>query len=232
MEQFIANILGNPQSAGLILVLLLSYLGGVVTSFSPCIFPMIPITFTVISSVNAEKVRIKPWIIVLIFGFGISVAYVSLGLIAVLTGSIFGSFNQSPWLRVLLANLFLVIGLNTMGWVRFPEFRAGTKQRANSVASIFLLGIFAGFTLSPCTLPVLSVILVYAASKGLVTGVLMLFMYAWGYNTLLLLIGLFGNTFRSRLPKSGNWLHIVEVLIFLLCLGIAEWLLVQSGSLF
>jgi len=192
---------------------------------------MIPITFTVISSVNAEKVRFKPWVIVLLFGLGISVAYVTLGLIAVMTGAIFGSFNQSPWMRVLLANLFLVIGLNTMGWVRLPEFRAGNLQKINSIASIFLLGIFSGFTLSPCTLPVLSVILVYAASKGLITGILMLFLYAWGYNTILLLIGFFGNAFRSRLPKNGSWLHIVEWIIFLLCLGIAEWLLFQAGGL-
>ncbi len=232
MEQFIANILGNPQNSGIFLALILAYLGGVITSFSPCIFPMIPITFTVISSVNADKVRFKPWAIVMLFGLGISVAYVSLGLIAILTGSIFGSFNQSPWLRILLANLFLVIGLNTMGWVKLPEIRAGSLHKVNSVTSIFLLGIFSGFTLSPCTLPVLSVILVYAASKGLATGVLMLFLYAWGYNTILLLIGFFGNAFRNRLPKNGNWLHGVEILIFILCLGIAEWLFVQAGSLF
>lgn len=232
MEQFIANILGHPENLGLILALVLSYVGGVITSFSPCIFPMIPITFAVISSVNAEKVRFKPWVIVMIFGLGISAAYVSLGLIAVLTGSIFGSFNQNPWLRVLLANLFIVIGFNTMGWVKLPEVRAGGMQKANSMISIFILGILSGFTLSPCTLPVLSVVLVYASTKSILVGCLMLFLYAWGYNTILLLIGFFGNAFRARLPKSGGWLHMVEIAIFLLCLGIAEWLLVQAGSLF
>ena len=232
MEEFIANFLGHPETTGLLLALFLAYVGGIITSFSPCIFPMIPITFTVISSVNPEKVCFKPWQTVLIFGLGISLAYVLLGLIAVLTGSIFGSFNQNPWIRLVLANVFIIIGFNTMGWIKLPQFQANTQQPINSVASIFLLGLFSGFTLSPCTLPVLSVILLFAANKGLLMGALMLWCYAWGYNTLLLFIGLFGNTFRTKIPKSGNWLHTVEFVIFLLCLAIGEWLLIQAGSLF
>ncbi len=232
MEEFIARILGNPQSTGIIMALLLSYVGGVVTSFSPCIFPMIPVTFGVITGINAEQMRFKPWQIVLVFGLGISAAYVALGLIAVLTGSIFGSFNQNPWMRLILANVFIVIALNTMGWISLPSIRSGGAQKANSILSVFILGIVSGFSLSPCTLPVLSVILLYAANKGLLIGSLMLFLYAWGYNTLLLLIGFFGNSFRTILPKSGKWLHAYEIAVALMCLILAQWLIIQAGALF
>lgn len=213
-----------------LIAVILVYLGGVMTSFTPCIFPMIPITFTVLSSVNTRPRKYGSLLAVLTYGMGLSLAYAAIGIVAVLSGGIFGSFFQTIWVKIFIANLFMLIGFNTMGWVRLPQVHFQRRQ-LHSMFSVFTLGFVSGFTLSPCTLPLLSVVLSFAAGKSVLMGAFLLWVYAWGFFTILLLLGLFGNRFRNRLPKSGNWLRGVELVLFLLCLAVAEYFLIQAGSL-
>ena len=146
-----------------------------------------------------------------------------------LSKGIFGSFLQSVWVKIAIANVFFMIALNTMGWFRLPQVYVN-NLKVNSKGALVLYGFLTGFTMSPCTLPVLSLVLAFAAQNSLIVGASLLWVYAWGFFSLLFLVAIFGTNFKNKMPKSGPWLRKVEVVLFVLCFGIGEWFLIASGG--
>jgi len=150
-------------------------------------------------------------------------------MIAVLTKGIFGSFLHNIWIKIAIANLFFVIAFNTMGWIRIPQVYLN-NMKLQSKSSLVLFGFLTGFTLSPCTMPVLAIVLAFSSQSSLLIGSLMLWVYSWGFFSILLLVALFGAEFKKKIPKSGPWLRKIEWALFILCLGIGEWFLLTSGG--
>lgn len=229
MNEWLTTLLQLNSISSIALSIFVAYLCGVITSLTPCIFPMIPMTLSVITSVGGKETsfaeRLKT---LLIYGSGLSLSYVTLGIIAVLGGGFFGSISQSLWVKILIANIFFLIALNTMGWIQLPQFHKNGKP-TQSKWSLLGFGYFTGFSLSPCTLPALAVVLAFASQTNLVMGSILLWAYAWGFFTLLLLLGLFGLSFKNKLPKSGPWLRRIEWLLFVICMAIGEWILLSIG---
>ncbi|MDA1354325.1 MAG: sulfite exporter TauE/SafE family protein [bacterium] len=228
MIQHLQTLLLSGSQGGLLMPLLVTFLGGVFTSFTPCIFPMIPITFSIITATKESKRH--PILSVLLFGFGLSLAYVALGAIAVASGGIFGSFLQYPWIKIAVANVFFLLAFNSVGWLTLPQKHI-QKAKINSPFSLIIFGALTGLTMSPCTLPILAIILAYAATQSLINGMLLLWVYAWGFFAILLLIAFFGESAKTKLPKSGNWLSVTKWAMFALCFAVGQWFLMQAGGL-
>jgi cytochrome c-type biogenesis protein len=210
-------------------VMLLIYLGGVATSFTPCIFPMIPITFAILGK-GAEEGEDKSRLTkrVLAYGFGVAMSFVSLGVVAVLSRSMFGAITQHILFKIFAANLFIFIGLSTLGVVSLPQINFG-KKNYQSFWGLFFVGLTAGLSLSPCTIPILAVVLGFAAQTSLIVGSLMMWMYAWGFMTLILLLTLFGRKALDRVLTNKRYMHVMDKILALLCFGVAEWLLLMAG---
>src|SRR5258705_1038987 len=97
---------------------------GVVTSLNPCIYPMIPITAGTLAGVDAQgRTRRRTVGLTLTYVTGLALFYAVLGLIAGLSGSLFGSIGSSPWARLVIGNVLLVFALAMLDVIpiRVPE---------------------------------------------------------------------------------------------------------------
>ena len=200
--------------SNLILAFISVFLAGILTSFTPCIFPMLPITVSVLGY-NAEKnSRMQNLSRALAYVFGIAITYSSLGVLAALTGSIFGSMLTNKYVLGGLVLLFFAMALSMWGVfeMQSPAFirnRLGTGK-TKGLGGAFMMGLAAGIVASPCVGPVLVSILTFVSTtKNVLLGFSLLFTFALGLGMLFITIGLFSSTLR-RLPKSGAWMEAIK----------------------
>ncbi len=191
------------------------FFAGVLTSFTPCIFPLIPITIAVLSSGSGRKSRRHGFILSLFYVFGIAMTYALLGLVAASTGALFGQFLGHPAVITGLAVFFVALGLSMLGWftIGTPHFIAKyfhAHRTKGGFIGAFFAGALAGIVASPCVGPVLAAILSYVAqTQDLLFGFGLLFVFALGLGQLFLLIGTFSDV-KKLLPKSGAWMNFVK----------------------
>src|SRR6476469_7182862 len=92
----------------------LLFVAGVLTSLTPCIYPMIPITAAIVggqTAGGARAARWRPLLLSLTYALGLAVVYSALGLFAGLTGTLFGTISTNPWLYFAMANLLVIAAL-------------------------------------------------------------------------------------------------------------------------
>jgi len=188
-----------------------AFFGGLLASFTPCVYPLIPITVGYIVG-NAQNSRIKGFLLSLFYVTGISVTYSFLGILAVLTGRIFGEFSVNPVVNLISGLLILIFGLSMFDLFHF-NFAFNLKPPVHRKRNYFfalLLGLISGLMISPCLTPILGAILAYlSTTKNIFYGGFLLLSFSYGMGLLFILIGTFGAGF-ARLPKAGNWMLIIK----------------------
>lgn len=200
--------LGSSIFAGLIFV----FFAGLFTSFTPCIFPMIPITLAVLGNHSQNKSRLQNFITSLVYVLGIATTYSILGLIAASTGGLFGASLGSPIVLSVVCAIFLAMALSMYGLfeIQVPAFirnRLGRTSQKQNLGGAYLTGMFAGIVASPCVGPVLVAILTYVAStQNKFLGFIYLFTYALGLGLIFIALGLSNQLIKS-LPRSGAWMN-------------------------
>ena len=220
----ISERLASALEKGSIVAFLLVFLGGFLTSFTPCVYPMIPITIAVIGA-QAGGGRLKGFTLSLFYVLGLATMFTALGVIAAKTGALFGSLAQHPVTLAVIGAIFFFMGLSMLGFytVRVPS-SVQTKlqgKRRSGFLGAYLTGVVAGVVVSPCVSPLLVVILTWVAKTGsLALGVGLLFSFALGLGVLFILIGTFSGVLKS-LPKSGGWMEVVEHAFGILLVGLA-----------
>lgn len=206
------NLAGNP------LDFLLAFFGGILLSFTPCVYPLIPISLGYMG-VRAEGSKIKGLTLSLVYVTGIAVTYSILGLVASLGGSFFGEFSVNPKTRILVGLVIVGFGLSMLDFFHLwmPNLIKLPAAKKQGYFSALVLGLCSGLIVSPCVSPVLGSILVYiAAKKNIFYGSVLLFSFAYGMGFLLILVGTFSSVLLN-LPRSGRWmLYIKKVLAFIL----------------
>jgi thiol:disulfide interchange protein DsbD len=207
---------------------------GVLTSLNPCIYPMIPITASVISgTARPETGKGRTVGLTLVYALGLAVVYASLGLLAGLSGTIFGSISANPWALLAVGNLLLLFALFMLDVFPVPVPRrlmdwAG-GQEGGSYGAVFLLGAGSGVVAAPCGAPAFAAVLTWvAASQAGVMGFLYLFVFSLGMTTLLIGVGLSSGV-AAALPRSGVWMARIKTLSGLVLLGMAEYYFVRAG---
>ncbi len=215
------------------------FIAGVLTSLTPCIYPMIPITAAIVggSSVgDAPRPRARTVLLTFAYVIGLATAYASLGLFAGLSGTMFGSVSTNPWLYFVMANLLVIASLAMLDVipVRLPAAvlaRASTAGEGGKVSGALIMGAVSGLVAAPCSAPVMAAVLTWVtATKSGVLGFIYLFVFSLGMCTLLVLVGLFSGGL-ARLPRAGEWMVWVKRLFALIMLGVAEYYFVQMGQL-
>lgn len=188
-----------------------AFIGGVGVSLTPCIYPLIPITADYIGVKGAGS-RFKGFTLSFIYVTGIAVTYTVLGLLASLTGSIFGEISTNPLTHIIVGGIIVWFGFSMLGLfaIRLPARVKLHNHKKEDYFSTFLLGVSSGMVASPCLTPVLGTILVYLTTKkNLVYGAALLFSFAYGMGLVLILIGTF-SAFLINLPKLGRWMEYIK----------------------
>ncbi|MGH7582749.1 MAG: cytochrome c biogenesis protein CcdA [Gemmatimonadales bacterium] len=213
------------------------YGGGVATSLTPCIYPMIPITAAVVGSQSAGgSSRGRVAALTAAYVLGLALFYALLGLFAGLTGTLFGSISTNPWLYLLLANLLAAFGLMMLDVLPVPVppawvARAALLEGGGRYAGAFTMGAASGLVAAPCGAPVLATLLTWvAATKSASLGFIYLFAFSLGMCSLLVVVGLASGG-AVRIPRSGPWLLWVKRALAVMMFAMAEYFLVQMGGL-
>jgi cytochrome c-type biogenesis protein len=226
--------LSETLSQSPVLALATLFGAGVLTSLTPCIYPMIPITASVLAGTtdeDAPKSRVVG--LTLTYVLGLALLYATVGLIAGLSGTLFGTVSASPWARFAIANVLLVFGLAML-----DVFPLAAPKRllawagglgGGSYPAVFLLGATSGIVAAPCGAPAFAVVLTWvAATQAGVMGFFYLFVFSLGMTALLVGVGLFSG-FGAALPSSGPWMIWIKRVASVIMLGMAEYYFVQVG---
>jgi len=199
------HLSGNPLDFGLV------FLGGITLSFTPCVYPLIPVTASYIG-ITAGGSKLKGFGLSLVYVTGIAITYACLGLAASLTGKLFGTVSAHPAARIIVGVAFFLFGLSMFKVfaLYFPQIAPLQKAGKKNIVSILLLGLTSGLIASPCVSPVLGAILVHIGSThNIVYGMTLLLTFAYGLGLSLIIVGTF-STMILHLPRSGSWMMLVE----------------------
>jgi len=210
------------------------FLSGLVVSFTPCLYPVMPLTASYIARANTRGTHLKGFILSLIYVFGLALTYSALAVIAALTGRFFGFVQNHPLTYLAVAGILVVFGLIMLNVIRLPQggIHVQEKIHPTNIVTVLLFGMTAGLVVSPCVAPVLGALLIYTASQqNIIRAVILLFIFSYGMGASLILVGTFSG-FLSRLPRSGPWLLRIQQI----CAGVlflsAGYFLIQAARLF
>jgi len=207
---------------------------GVIVSFTPCVYPVIPIVVGFIAGANTQGTKLKGFVLSCIYVLGMAVTYSALAIIAVLTGQLFGHFQNNPYVFIVVSCILVVFGLVMIDVISFPVFGSGlySKIRKRGFWAVFLFGMVSGLIVGPCTAPVLGTLLLYVGSKqNLIHAISLVFVFAYGVGFSLILAGTFSG-FLARLPKSGIWLLRIKQASAVILFAAAVYFLIHGILLF
>lgn len=197
-----------------------AFLGGVGISFTPCVYPLIPVVIGYIG-IKAGTTKFRGFSLSLTYVTGIAVTYSLLGLFASLTGRLFGAISSAPLTYIIVGLVLIFFGLSMLEVfnLALPRLIRLPVLKERNYFSIFLLGLSSGLIIGPCTAPALGAILVYLATKKNVAyGMTVLFSFAFGMGLVLILAGTFGSILVN-LPKAGKWLVYIKRLGAVILIG-------------
>lgn len=200
---------------------------GVLVDFTPCVYPLIPITVAIFGAQGVSK--LKALGLAASYVMGMAVLYTSLGVAVALTGGAFGTWLANPLVVIPLALLLVALSASMFGAydIQLPP---KLQTKLNSVGgagpvSAFLMGLVSGLISAPCTGPVLLGLLTYiakasAAGEPVVHGASLLFVYALGMGTLFFAVALGASLFQP-----GKWMEYVKSFFGVALLVMAFWFL-------
>jgi cytochrome c-type biogenesis protein len=232
--QLIARLSSSPWTA-----IPLLFVAGVLTSLTPCIYPMIPITAAVVGGESmargAGASRFRPLALTLCYVVGLALVYASLGVLAGLTGTLFGSVSSNPWAYFAMANLLILFALAMLDIIpiRVPSAllqRAARAGQGGEMAGAFVMGAASGLVAAPCSAPVMAAVLTWVGTThSALLGFSYLFVFSLGMCTFLVVAGISAGAL-ARLPRAGGWMLWVKRIFAVIMLGAAEYYLILTGQ--
>lgn len=237
-----SGLVGNLQeylSASSLLGYPAAFLAGVAISFTPSVYPIIPIQLGFIggqttTAPGTSRVHVRGFTLSLLFVIGMAAVYAALGAFASLTGTLFGIWAASPWTYIVVGNVILVLALSMLDVFQLPTPQFLTnwnpERKGKGYASALLIGAASGLVVGPCTAPALGAALAYVGTQGnVVFGTSVLFVFALGMGVLMIALGTFSGALAA-MPRSGQWMVRIKKGFGVLMIVIAEYLLLQAGQ--
>lgn len=221
----------NDEAAGLAASLdeslLLTFMGifliGLALNLTPCVYPMLAITVSIFGQ-QSESRSSQVFLRALSYVLGISTMYSILGLIAALTGGLFGSILQSPVILTLISLLFFALSLSMFGVyeLQLPSSllnRLG-GQKSAGLFGTWLSGLFVGIFAAPCVGPPVIGLLTLVGHRGdPLFGFLVFFVLSLGLGFPYLILGTFTGLLQ-KLPRSGEWMNWVKKLMGIVLIAV------------
>jgi thiol:disulfide interchange protein DsbD len=227
----IAETLGrNP-----LLALSVLFGAGLLTSLTPCIYPMIPITAALLGGAGAAgRTRAERLRMTLLYVLGLASVYAALGLVAGLTGSLFGSISANKWALLAMGNVLLVSGLALLDVFTFRASSGllawASRFAADSPWGAFMMGATSGLVAAPCGAPAFAAVLTFVGTTGSAAlGFAYLLAFSLGMTAILVAVGLSAGAVAA-LPRSGTWLVWVKRAGGVLLLAMAQYYIFKAGQ--
>ncbi len=211
-------------SAGLPFQIVIVFLAGLALNLTPCIYPLIPITFGFFAQ-QAKGRSGGTFVLAVIYVLGMSVTYSVLGVTASLTGQLFGAALQNPWVTGGIVAVILALASSMFGlWeLRVPGWIMQASGGRSGHVGAALMGLVVGFVAAPCIGPFVLSLLTYVGQKGdPVLGFVLFFTLAMGLGLPFLLLGTFTGAV-SGLPAAGNWMVGVRLVFGVILIALAGY---------
>ncbi len=203
----------QAASGGLAAFLLVAFGFGLAAIFTPCVFPMIPITVSFFLNRGSSKTQ------ALIFCLGIVVLFSGLGLAATAILGPFGvvQLGSNPWVNGFIALVFLAFGLSLLGAfeITIPSgvlTRLDRASQGGGVAGTLLMGLTFSLTSFACVGPFVGTLLAASVQGGGARPLFGMASFATGLALPFFLLALFPS-YLKRLPRSGGWMARVKVVM-------------------
>jgi cytochrome c biogenesis protein CcdA len=189
---------------------LLALVAGILTSLTPCALSGIPLVVGYVGGTGQRSTK-RAFLLSIVFAIGAAVTFTVLGVTASLAGRLIGT--STSWWYIVLGVLMVVMALQTWGLFEIiPSSYLISKNTKKGFFGAFVAGILAGIFSSPCSTPVLIVLLAIVAGKGSVLwGILLLLLYSIGHGILAVLAGT-SIGFVQKLSASKNYGRISNIL--------------------
>ena len=196
----LVQVFSESTSSAWYLLLIASFIGGIVASISPCSLAMIPLIICYIGGYSKEN-PFKTLIQLFSFILGTAIVFTLIGIACALTGNVFAT-SFGGYFTVIIASLLFIMGLKLLDILEFETPTIIKAMPQNTTNSIFLYPILLGITFAlagtPCSTPILAGIMAFAAiGKNLVLSILMLFLFALGQGVILILAGVFTSSIKN-----------------------------------
>ncbi len=227
------SIAAALKNSNTLLVLATFFGFGLLLSFTPCVFPMIPILSSIIvkASENETMSAKKGFFMSFVYVIAMSLAYTIAGVIAGIFGANLQAALQNPYVLITFAFVFVALAFSMFGYfeIRLPSSlqtkinKTSEGKEKQGVVGIAIMGFLSALIVGPCVAPPLAGALVYIGQTGdAILGGMALFVMSLGMGVPLLLIGLGAGKF---MPKPGGWMESITKIFGLIMLGVAIWLL-------
>jgi len=228
-SDFIANTLKN----GNVWIVLLSFLGfGILLSFTPCIFPMIPILSSIIVSQSGKQMSAKrAFMLSLVYVLAMSLAYTIAGVLAGLFGANISAALQNPWIIGIFSAVFVGLAFSMFGFyeIQMPAFiqtklsKKSDEMQGQGIVGVAVMGFLSALIMGPCVAAPLAGALVYIGQSGdALLGGAALFVMSMGMGLPLLAIGTGAGKY---MPKPGGWMDAIKAMFGVVMLALAIWTL-------
>lgn len=215
------------QKQSLLIRSLLTCVLGFFLSFTPCVYPMIPITAGILQAYGSTSIPYN-FLLSACYTIGLSTTFACLGLFATYTGKLFGSVGHHPLFIIGFVLLLLYLAGSMLGLytLYLPGYKPAHRFYAKkSLASAFLYGVASGTIASPCISPGLIAILgLVATMNSTLAGFVLLFAFGIGLSIPLLLVGSCSSSL-ALLPAAGAWMIEIKRLCAFLLIGTSFYLL-------
>lgn len=202
------------------------FFAGVMTSFSPCALPLIPLVIAITSGADKKDTK-KAFFFSCAFALGNALTFAVLGVCAALFGTLIGHASRA-WF-IFLALLMFLSTLQILGVVKiFPNFRLFKFDYRVGLLGAFLAGVCGGFFSSACATPILIALLGYLSSgENLVKSGILIFLYALGATTTAVLAGTF-SAYTQKICKSRRFELVskkIEIFLGIITFGLGIYMI-------
>ncbi|ARD44809.1 protein-disulfide reductase DsbD [Colwellia sp. PAMC 21821] len=213
------------------LTLVAFFIGGLLLSFTPCVFPMYPILTGIIVGQGEKLSTKRAFALSFAYVQGMAVTYTLLGIVVAIAGAQFQAMFQHPVVLIALSTLFIFLALSMFGIfnLALPSSwqnklnQVSSNQKGGSYFGVLVMGAISGLVASPCTTAPLTGALLYISQSGdILLGASALYALSLGMGLPLLILGSSGG---KLLPKAGNWMNVIKNIFGLLLLAVPIFLL-------
>jgi thiol:disulfide interchange protein DsbD len=203
---------------------------GLLLSFTPCVFPMIPILSGIIVGRGEKITHMHAFLLSLAYVMGMAITYAIAGVAAGYSGSLISNALQIPWVLGSFAALFVLLSLSMFDLyeIQLPSALqsklsdTSNKLHGGHLSGVFVMGALSAIIMGPCVAaPLAGALLYIGQTHDAVLGGISLFALALGMGAPLLLIG---STSATLLPKAGPWMNAVKRFFGVMMLALAIWI--------
>jgi len=221
------------KDESLLLIIGLFFLAGIGLTFTPCVFPMIPILSSIIAGQGSTITTGKAFTLSLVYVLSMASTYAVVGAIVGYYGAAFNIqiWFQDPVILSVFAAIFVLLALSMFGFYELQMPNAiqsrltaiSSSQQGGTLIGVGLMGLFSAIIVGPCiTAPLVGALIFISQTQDWQLGGLALFALGLGMGVPLILVG---TSAGKLLPRAGGWMDTVKAVFGVVMLAVAIWLL-------